>query len=300
MSQISYLVIDWGTTNFRAFAMSATHELIKTKALNLGLLMVDPGKFGETLELVLESWLPDYRDLPVYMAGMVGSAKGWFNVDYVKTAAASDNLVGKAFSFRLPWGPKAFIMPGVCHQNKEHNYDVMRGEEVQLFGLSKLLGKADFKAVLPGTHSKHAWVENSKITRLSSYLTGEFYSLLIDYSVLGKGISASESFQESAFLKGLDDSVGAALTNQVFGAWTYRLFEKLDEKQVPDYLSGMLIGYELQHLSKGSDLYLIGGNELCKRYSRACSYFDINNTTAQGNECFLAGMSTLISTMEAS
>ncbi|MBU2878970.1 2-dehydro-3-deoxygalactonokinase [Aliiglaciecola sp. 3_MG-2023] len=294
MQKIDCLIIDWGTTNFRAFAMSANYQLVETKELNLGLLQVEQGKFAETLKLMLSQWLPEYQSLPIYMAGMVGSAKGWVNVDYAHTAAGSNEIATKAHCFHLPWGPEAVIFPGVCHQYEKEKFDVMRGEEVQLLGLAKLLKKGSFTSVLPGTHSKHAVVEQGKLSHFSSYLTGEFYALLLKHSLLGKGLSQSPAFDERAFYEGVADAKDATLVNRVFLAWTHRLFGHLSDQQVPDYLSGLLIAHELEALSTKQPIYLIGGGNLCDRYQLVCNKLNINNEVISGNECFLAGMINLI------
>ncbi|MDU0356323.1 2-dehydro-3-deoxygalactonokinase [Paraglaciecola aquimarina] len=148
--QVSYLVVDWGSTNFRAFAMDNTNQLVESKEAPLGLLQVQDGKFAETLETLLAAWLTDYKTLPIFMAGMIGSLKGWVNVDYVQTPAGAHDLVKKAHRFALPWGPEAVILPCVCHNYEGDNYDVMRGEEVQIFGLANVLQMDDFNAILLG------------------------------------------------------------------------------------------------------------------------------------------------------
>ncbi|WP_036828051.1 2-dehydro-3-deoxygalactonokinase, partial [Photobacterium sanctipauli] len=66
-----WLVIDWGTTNFRAFAMSQQGEVLDNIELSLGLLQVKEGEFAQELENVLSGWLTEYQHLPIYMAGMV-------------------------------------------------------------------------------------------------------------------------------------------------------------------------------------------------------------------------------------
>ena len=303
LTQTSYLIIDWGTTNFRAFAMSESHQLLATKEENLGLLQVQEGKFAETLAQILADWLVDYTKLPIYMAGMVGSAKGWHNVEYVQTSVTKKALVNNVYSFALPWGAKAIIIPGICHQFDQDKYDVMRGEEVQIFGLANIIKKQNFVAILPGTHSKHAHVVDGCISEFSSYLTGEFYSILLQHSLLGKGLQNNTVFDQSAFAKGVEEGRSGELTNRVFLAWTHRLFSHLTEDQIPDYLSGLLIGYELSgsllnnketRTISDNTLYLVGGQSLCHRYQVAASQLGINTHTISGNDCFLAGMNELI------
>ena len=297
---ISYLIIDWGTTNFRAFAMSAEHRLLSTKEAALGLLQVPDGDFASALQRLLARWLVDYTHLPIYMAGMVGSAKGWVNVDYAPTPAGGEKIAGKVHQFSLPWGatgsgktrPLATIFPGVSHL--QHNkYDVMRGEEVQLLGVAEKVKQSSFSAILPGTHAKHVCFQNNAITEFATYLTGELYSTLFSHSLLGKGLSQPQELDITPFIKGVEDSCEGALMNRAFLAWTCRLFQQLNEQQVPDYLSGMLIGYELREF-KHSFAYLVGGHSLCQRYQVAANHLGIDTAYISGNECFLLGMTTLI------
>ncbi|MGJ8679449.1 2-dehydro-3-deoxygalactonokinase [Paraglaciecola sp.] len=291
--QVSYLVVDWGSTNFRAFAMDSKAQLIDTKEAPLGLLQVKDGKFAETLQGLLEAWLPAYQSLPIYMAGMIGSLKGWVNVDYAPTPTGTGDLAKKAHQFDLPWGPKATILPGVCHNYQGDNYDVMRGEEIQLFGLAKVIEKDSFDAILPGTHSKHATFTDGKITAFASYLTGEFYSILSKHSLLGKGLPDNPPQDNDAFKKGVSEGQTGELTNRIFLAWSHRLFNNLNEAQIPDYLSGFLIGYELKGL-KSKHVYLVGGQALSARYQMACEQLNIQSEIVSGNQCFLAGITDVI------
>lgn len=73
---IDWIILDWGTTNFRAFAMSEDGKLVDRVEHKLGLLQVQDGNFAGQLKVVLSDWLGEFEHLPIYMAGMVGSAKG--------------------------------------------------------------------------------------------------------------------------------------------------------------------------------------------------------------------------------
>lgn len=287
-----YLVVDWGTTNFRAFLLDENNKLVDSESLHKGLLQVTDGQFADVLETILKNWLPDYKHLPILMAGMVGSAKGWVNVNYVATPTDISNLAPQAHRFTLPWGASALIMPGVSHQYGEQKHDVMRGEEVQIFGLSKLKQTDNFTAILPGTHSKHVRFEANKIHSFSSFLTGEFYSILTKYSLLGMGLIHSDALNKEVFIQGVMEGQEGELTNKVFLGWTGRLFNQLTTENAADYLSGMLIGYELRNLT-ANQLYLVGGQELSSRYLTACQALSIHAEVVDGNQCFLEGMTAI-------
>ncbi|TLU64319.1 2-dehydro-3-deoxygalactonokinase [Thalassotalea litorea] len=296
-ANINHVIVDWGTTNFRAFAMDAEHRLLATKEASLGLLSVSDGNFAQALQKQLGDWLDPENPFPVFMAGMVGSAKGWVNVPYAQTPACASDLVKNAYRFELPWGGEAIIIPGVSHNSQNDQYDVMRGEEVQLLGLAELIRKDDFQAVLPGTHSKQVAFEQGMINHFSSYLTGEVFSVFSEHTMLGKGLPKSETFDQVAFIKGVKEAQSGELTNKMFLAWTHRLFNNLKEQQIKDYLSGLLIGFELRNLSV-QDVFLVGGQALCQRYELALQQLSKNGQIFSGNDCFLAGMKKLISELQ--
>ncbi|TYK66245.1 2-dehydro-3-deoxygalactonokinase [Colwellia echini] len=293
--KISYLIIDWGTTNFRAFAMNAQNQQVDKKELGMGLLQVEDGKFAQSLEEVLAPWLDTYQALPIFMAGMVGSQAGWVNVDYVSTPTDEASLSANVHSFNLPWGAKATIIPGVSHELETGAYDVMRGEEVQLFGLAKITGKSALNAILPGTHSKHARFENNKMTEFSSFMTGELFSVISQHTILGKGLPEQVDSQP-AFLRGVSEGKTDKLTSTLFAARTHRLFNNIKDTEILDYLSGLLIGNELKSLAN-DHVYLVGGKGLCDRYQLACTELAIESTYMNGDECFLAGMADLITVL---
>lgn len=296
-SDIEYLIVDWGTTNFRAFALDAKGNLVSEKASKLGLMQVQDQQFDQALESVLKPWLDNYTQLPIYMAGMVGSAQGWKNVDYVQAPASLPELAKQAHQFELPWGAKAYIIPGVSYQNAADIYDVMRGEEVQLFGLADALKTPEFVAVFPGTHSKHIRYQNGRIADFASFMTGEVFSLLFQNSILGKNLPEQKDDQ-ATFMKGVIESQTNCLTNRIFAARTHRLFAQVKDEHISEYLSGLLIGYEIRQLN-GHHVYLVGGESLCQRYQLASETLSKEASLHSGDECFLAGMHKIIEEIQS-
>ncbi|MCM2678516.1 2-dehydro-3-deoxygalactonokinase [Echinimonas agarilytica] len=290
--QCKYLIIDWGTTNFRAFAMSAEHQLLAMQEHPLGILQVENAQFESALKRVLEGWIDDYSAVPVFMAGMIGSLKGWVNVPYATTPVDCTKLTEKAHQFKLSWGANAVILPGVCHQYEGDKYDVIRGEEIQALGLAKIMNSADYHAILPGTHSKHLEFKGNTLYHFASFLTGELYSVISKHTLLGRDLPKALG-DEAIFLKGVNEAQQGAFANRLFLAWTHRLFQNLTAEQIPDYLSGLLIGFELRELDS-QRVYIVGGDQLSKLYLQASTALGIEATVVEGNECFLAGMSVLI------
>tara|TARA_R110000764_G_scaffold53725_2_gene117017 strand:- start:3792 stop:4679 length:888 start_codon:yes stop_codon:yes gene_type:complete len=288
MNHAEWLIVDWGTTNFRAFAIDENGEVLSKLEKPMGLLQVNNGDFSGALESVLKNWLENYQELPVYMAGMVGSAQGWVPVPYEKTPVKLVDIANKSTRFTLSWGAEAVIVPGIYDQSNCNNYDVMRGEEVQLLGLQNIILKDEFIAVLPGTHSKHVMVKEKKVETFKTYMTGEFFSILSKYSIIGMGLPAQEN-SSSSFLKGVLSDRSGELLNTVFSARTLRIFEKIKETEVLDYLSGLLIGHELSHF-KNETVYIVGNTFLSEKYRLACDSLGLKYELVNGDLAFLEGM----------
>lgn len=291
-----YLIIDWGTSNFRIFLIGKNGDLLNKMETSMGLLQVESGNFATALENFLTSWLPNYQNLPIFMAGMVGSANGWFTVDYVETQTDMHKLSNNAFNFKLPWGAAATIIAGLLHRdNKTNTQDVMRGEEVQVFGLMNECNATNLKVILPGTHSKHVNVKDGKITAFSTYMTGELFSIISQNSILGKNLPHQE-FDPTTFNLGVLAGQTTQLTQALFQVRTQKLFNRISEVHIESYLSGILIGNELQNVTKQA-VYLIGNPTLCHKYQLACNELHIPATYINGDTCFLSGMKMLIQNM---
>lgn len=293
-STSEYLIVDWGTSNLRIFLMSNEDTLLKKKESAMGLLKVENGNFAVTLETILTSWLPHYQKLPLFMAGMVGSANGWFSVDYVETHVDLSKLSQGSFHFELPWLAPATIVPGVLHSDKcKNTKDVMRGEEVQVFGLvekfhANEIDNNTINIILPGTHSKHVKVVEENITQLSSFMTGELFSVISQHTILGKDLPPQQ-FNVDAFALGVQEGQTTQLTQVLFQTRTHKLFNDIDAEFIESYLSGLLIGNELQCVEK-RPVYLIGSSNLCSKYQLACEALSIPAFFVDGDDCFLAGM----------
>jgi len=70
-----WIAIDWGTSNFRAFLMNH-NQCIDTVNAHCGLLSVPDRQFDAALLPLIAPWLAKHPNLPLLMAGMVGSQQG--------------------------------------------------------------------------------------------------------------------------------------------------------------------------------------------------------------------------------
>lgn len=260
------IAIDWGTSSLRAARLGPQGQVLEERASAQGILAVPPDGFSAVFDALCAGWLQG--DTLALMSGMVGSRQGWLEAPYCECPAGFDEV-----ACRLTWlrpGQLA-IVPGLrC----EHDGvpDVMRGEEVQVFGALQQLGLDDATLVLPGTHSKWVTVRARRIEQFCTYMTGEFYALLRQHSILSRTLPADEGpLQEDAFDQGVDQALhGPSLLATAFSTRTLALFERLAPPALPSYLSGLVIGEELRAQAPGSGpVVVMGGPALASRYERA-------------------------------
>jgi 2-dehydro-3-deoxygalactonokinase len=173
--------------------------------------------------------------------------------------------------------------------------DVMRGEEVQIFGAVRLAGIADGLFVLPGTHNKWVTVRAGRITGFRTCMTGEVYGLLSRHSILSRTTTADAPLDEAAFRQGLQRATGGeGVLHTLFGARALALFDRLSPAASASYLSGLLIDEELrtQPLESGQQVVLIGAPALTRRYALALASRGVE-TRALGAEATWAGLHAL-------
>lgn len=286
-----WIAVDWGTTNFRAWLMQGETPISSVNDA-CGLLQVADQQFETTLLSRITHWLAEYGPLPVLMAGMVGSQQGWVNVPYCKGRVDAPTLAAGAHLLHTEWGSPAWILPGVASVSDVGLPEVMRGEEVQLIGLATSVKASRLRAILPGTHSKHAFLEKGVIQHFSTYMTGELYQLLMAHSLLGRDLPDQQP-DPHAFDIGIEHSgLHAPLSHLLFSVRTLRLHGEVALTGIGDYLSGLLTGEELRQCPHEPH-WLIASDELLHRYQRAASQLGLTVEPLSDERCFIAGMSQI-------
>src|SRR5262249_46226686 len=143
-------------------------------------------------------------------------------------------------------GAAVWIVPGVCLDDAAQP-EVMRGEEAQILGALRALGRADAVFLLPGTHAKWAIVEGGRLVTFRTYMTGELYGLLRKSGTISQPMQG-EAPDAAAFRRGVEragTADAASLLHALFGVRTLGLLGRLPPTGLASYLSGLLIGGEL-------------------------------------------------------
>lgn len=293
---MSLVAVDWGTSALRGALIDDDGRVLEEKSALRGILTVPAGEFAAVFSSIFSAWMqPAGR--ACLISGMAGSQQGWAEAPYETCPAGLSDLARS-----LCWieAGRIAIVPGLSDE-RDGVPDVMRGEEVQIFGAVRLTGVASGLFVLPGTHNKWATVHDSRVIGFRTCMTGELYSVLSQHSILARTLQADAPLDEAAFLQGVARTAnGEGLLHNVFGARTLGLFRRMTPSALASYLSGILIGEEIrtQPLHGIGDVVLIGAPALTARYSLALKTVGIA-ARALGAEATWAGLHALHSVVKS-
>jgi 2-dehydro-3-deoxygalactonokinase len=269
-----FIAVDWGTSTFRAALIAHDGEIMDELSEPRGILSLKQGEFANYLIATCARFTRAGGRF-FLLSGMVGSKDGLAEVPYCPCPATAGHL-----ALMVGWAVKdrVAIVPGV----RSEYFDVMRGEETQVFGAAAVLGIEDALMVLPGTHSKWVSLEAGAITGFNTFMTGEFYAMLAQHSILAKSLPPAGSpdapLDPAAFIQGIEyATTSESLLNTAFSVRVKSLFSQLTPTQASSYLSGLVIGEELvsMQLDPGTQVIVVGSQALGERYTLALGHLGV-------------------------
>lgn len=285
-----WLAVDWGTTRLRAWAMGADDTVVASFTSDQGMNRVARDGFAAALDTLIGADAPD--GLQVICCGMAGARQGWMEARYRQvpcTPLSPEKAVRAAhprFSVR--------ILPGL-RQNTPA--DVMRGEETQIAGYLQANPGFDGILCLPGTHCKWVEVSAGEVVSFRTYMTGEFFDLLVTQSVLRHSVGDSEAIDETAFAEALSDALAhpARVSTAFFGLRARDLLEGATHAVTRGRLSGLLIGLELGGARPywlGRPVAVIGSTIIADRYRTALAAQGVTSDIMDGDAAVRAGLAS--------
>ena len=284
-----FIAVDWGTTNRRAYRLDREGACIGSFEDGRGVLSVEPSGFAAAAGEIRER----LGNFPLLLAGMVGSTRGWIEAPYVHCPASLDDLAE-----RLCWVEPGSIaiVPGLSVLAADRA-DVMRGEEVQLFGAiaSGSIPETCFVGH-PGTHNKWVTVAGSRIINFRTVMTGELFGMLRKHGILAEmlagEVTPGDAFGEGA-ARGL---TGAPVTAELFSVRAGVLLGKMPSASAASYVSGLLIGADVRvglDLAGGSEMIILGDPDLTCLYAAAAGAGGYKAKEVGGEAAFIAGAAAL-------
>lgn len=299
MSGVPRAYCDWGSSRLRAF-LEQSGEVIDRRE-GPGVAMLDAKALGDALATVLAPWTNRMGTEEICLCGMVGSRNGLLDVPYVQTPLEVAKWAKGSLTHQVA-GLGLRIAPGVSGLSFSGRLDVMRGEETQAFGAMQIrpeLGIGRHLILLPGTHSKWVELQDGKLTRFQTFITGELYALLCKHSSLLR-VSSAGGECDDAFSFGLQRAATEELGAGLFETRTAQLLLGRSDGWARGFLSGLLIGAEIHSILRTQTppgpVSVIGDPALNDLYSRALAARELSANLMDGEACAVAGL-RLLSTL---
>ncbi len=293
MSDKNFVVMDWGSTNIRAFLFIDGQQK-EVKKSPEGVTVVRGPACEGAFDRLTADWFKEYGPLPVVMAGMVGSINGWADAQYLQCPVNLDELPHHLTEVKHSKGYKVRIVPGLCVKEKD-NYNVIRGEETQLVGAIKKQASRVF--LMPGTHCKWVLADGARIESFRTAMTGEMHSIMMKYSLVGLGAGDQEESAadfEAGLERGFFENNIVPRLFEIRGA---NILGAIKPAHVGEFLSGLLIGAEIASMQKifkftkaDGALGIIANPFLTARYVKGLGLAGLESFSLEGDEAFLGGI----------
>jgi len=288
---------DWGIRRLRLFLMQGPVIHDQREGPGIDSLCIPP---VDALMAALSPWVVHKKLERIILCGMVGSRNGLLEAPYLHTPVSLGEWTGH-LRYVKSHGLDIAISPGLRGINESCAPDVMRGEETQIFGAIRLepgLAVGTQLLVLPGTHCKWVHLQDGVVAGFTTHITGELLDILRNHSTLLRAGGAQDR-SERGFASGLDRGRRSAsgLTAALFEARTAQLIEGRTQGWAADFLSGLLIAYEVREALKNAidirGVTIVGDPRLTSLYCRALAPYKIGVTELDGNRCAVSGLRLL-------
>ncbi|MBO9622290.1 MAG: 2-dehydro-3-deoxygalactonokinase [Sphingomonas sp.] len=280
-----FLAVDWGTTNRRVFLIE-DGRVVRTERDDRGVTAVED--FSAEALAIRER----FGDLPMLLAGMVGSNIGWRPAPYVAAPAGVAELAAA-----LLWiDARTAIVPGISTLVSGRP-DVMRGEEVQLLGaVAAGLVPADSLLAQPGTHCKWVEMQGGKVADFVTAMTGELFALLRRHGLLAAQLGGEVTLGD-AFREGVEDGKRQDLAALLFGIRAAKMLGRRDDADAASYASGLLIGSDVSArlATTGHDtVHILADPGLGGLYAAAIQAHGRNAYLIDSHAAFVAGINEIV------
>lgn len=318
-----FLSCDWGSSSFRLRLVEIpTLAIIAEERSDRGIIQTFEWwkQRGMSEDLRLSFYLDVIHEhiqifeknlgtslhgLPLIISGMACSTIGMIDLPYKELPFAADgsDLISKTIDTGNNFTYKIVAISGAKTTN-----DVMRGEETQLAGCFETnAGTENLVFIFPGTHSKHVTVHDGKATGIRTFMTGEFFELLSQKSILSVNVERGSGFKDEPdilpFEKGVQQSVNSNLLHNSFLVRTNHLFNRFTRTENYYYLSGLLIGTEINALSREdpNKIILVVDKRLRPYYERALSILNEKSIleTRDADHAMVAGHFKILERLHA-
>ncbi|WP_347549075.1 2-dehydro-3-deoxygalactonokinase [Pseudalkalibacillus hwajinpoensis] len=285
------ILIDSGTTNSR-IRLVEEHEvtIIASVKIEVGVRNTAIDGHNEKLkqelaqgvQRLLEEQSLSARDISyIVAAGMITSNLGLHEVPHITAPARLEDFIKgvqvlKTEEFlNIP----CLYIPGMKNAVADsleedlsviNQYDVMRGEEVETYGLLKQIStKGKGLMVLPGSHTKYVLIgEKEELLSCRSTLGGEMLKAVRDQTIISDSLSKTlvEEVVPEYLIKGFLAAQKTGVTRCLYHIRLLQLFSELNANERANYYAGAILYYDVEALEQMVEIeqvewIMIGGSE---------------------------------------
>lgn len=283
-----WIAVDWGTSNLRAWAMTADGCVLAEAGSDRGMGTLAKDQFEAALLDIAGGWISG--PMTVIACGMVGARQGWTEAKYARVPCAAVSA-GFATAPTTWSGLSVHVIPGVCQDSPA---DVMRGEETQIAGFLARNPNWDGVLCLPGTHTKWVHISADEIVSFQTFMTGELFAAISEQTVLRHSV-ATDGWDAAAFEMAVQDGMARPerIATTLFSLRAEGLLHAMPSETARARLSGLLIGAELAGARPywlGQRIAVIGAGKVSSLYVRALALQGAPAEQVQGDSVTLAGL----------
>ncbi len=277
------VTIDTGTTNTRVRAWK-NNAVVREQSVEVGIR--DCAKNGDktlliqSIKIVLDKLLlgvsaEERENYQLVASGMITSEIGLCHLPHQVTPVSMQQLAKATMPCvikEISEKPIIFI-PGVKNNvanmtfDSIESIDVMRGEEVEVFGILTQqpdLGPA--LVILPGSHSKFVRLdENNNVVALATTMAGEIFDTLTHQTILASSLEHQfvQCLDKEYLRKGAELSLQVGIARSCFSVRLLDLFTEATLDQRSSFLLGAILASDLlaikhsQALNITSDIKIV-------------------------------------------
>lgn len=276
----SIVTIDTGTTNTRAVLWQNNQVIAKDfEPVGVRETSITGSKqrlknaIKKAIATVLEeSKIKDHSQVIAIASGMITSELGLAEIPHLVAPVSIVDLSKHLVKKNIPdvFDQPIWFIPGV--KNFVNNLtsknitemDVMRGEEVEVFGALEWLNiKGSCVLILPGSHTKIIKVDDQQRIRGSlTSMTGELIELLTKNSILAETVEEdfTDSLDETALKSGARSCSEKGLGQAAFSVRLLGMFTNYTRNQLANYLLGTVLENDIQAI-KNATSFTVGKDD---------------------------------------
>lgn len=321
------ITIDAGTTNTRIYLVEdSAYSIIDLVKKNVGVKNTAIHGSADELKRELSSGIEEIlrrndcepKDIAyIAAAGMITSNLGLVQVPHVTGPCQKADFSTGSMVKHLPefLNIPCIFIPGMKNSfspepqlsfgEELDKLDVMRGEEVETFGLIRQLelsGKGIM--ILPGSHTKYVMTDDGEILSCLSTLSGEMLYAIQKDTILSDSITKElvETTDTDALLQGFHSSQRNGLARTLYQLRLLQLFEKMDHNQRANFFVGAVLASDILSFQSlydelKPDWIVVGGNNpLRGSFAYILNYLQYSNVIEATDE--QVAMCTIIGAVE--